>query len=685
MTHAIAWHTAQPLWSLSLADGGSSPARFRQPAVLRFAGDDYMKQLERSLQLQPPSLSNYVARPETWDDERAGWRTETEGPDTEDLRLFQPAHHRFYCIAAALVCQMPGLPERVVNVSRRERAAFVMRRLFPRSGVIFDENDSSTYDEFAWVGTAQQGSWRPVPNPQLLLADEERLALTPKTFDFESGKRTLQIGLIPVARRDIYQAGVSDVTAPVPAALLQADSFSSEAAATAWQLIDKSLEELRSDADPNGVNGTSYDDVKKVTFAHALLNIADFLAAELPAVSQALPSGTGSGLTAAQNTLLGRLNQVLSTGQRLRQMLVAVSQPSTRAAIESGSITASAVDAVLGADLNANQLGALANAIRGTNGELRDLLVAAIDARIGGFARAVTSTWDELAKPGLGDQAAQDALLGLLLRLSEYLSSELPEVWTALGGATGALTGNALALATSLLQTRIGNVSWAALLLDADARRKDILANRITPQVLVVAERLTASQIAATLPYSATLDSLVRAALAAKPLPSKTQAHQQLVASPPPAPDPDAWYRARCVYEQPQCTPIHDPVVSEPSVPFQLAGFFDPAAPIRPIRIQMPEASLDQLRRGAKGLGIATSKELRSQVDRARNAGLKGLIDKDVPNGQPFDFGLICQLSIPIITICAFILLMIIVGLLNLIFQWIPYFILCLPRIGKKS
>jgi hypothetical protein len=60
-------------------------------------------------------------------------------------------------------------------------------------------------------------------------------------------------------------------------------------------------------------------------------------------------------------------------------------------------------------------------------------------------------------------------------------------------------------------------------------------------------------------------------------------------------------------------------------------------------------------------------------------------VDKDIPSGSSFDFGLICQLSIPIITICAFILLMIIVQLLNIIFQWIPYFILCLPRIGKKS
>lgn len=120
-------------------------------------------------------------------------------------------------------------------------------------------------------------------------------------------------------------------------------------------------------------------------------------------------------------------------------------------------------------------------------------------------------------------------------------------------------------------------------------------------------------------------------------------------------------------------------------MPFQLAPFFDPAAPVRPIRIQMPEASLDQLRRSAKGVGIAMSKELRAQVDRARNAGMKGLIDQNVGGAPSFDFGLICQLSIPIITICAFILLMIVVQLLNIIFFWIPYFILCLPRIGKKG
>ena len=41
--------------------------------------------------------------------------------------------------------------------------------------------------------------------------------------------------------------------------------------------------------------------------------------------------------------------------------------------------------------------------------------------------------------------------------------------------------------------------------------------------------------------------------------------------------------------------------------------------------------------------------------------------------------GMICSLSIPIITICALILLMIIVSLLNIIFFWIPFLKICLP------
>jgi hypothetical protein len=41
-------------------------------------------------------------------------------------------------------------------------------------------------------------------------------------------------------------------------------------------------------------------------------------------------------------------------------------------------------------------------------------------------------------------------------------------------------------------------------------------------------------------------------------------------------------------------------------------------------------------------------------------------------------------MSIPIITICALILLMIIVQLLNIIFWWLPFFRICLP-VGPRQ
>ena len=49
------------------------------------------------------------------------------------------------------------------------------------------------------------------------------------------------------------------------------------------------------------------------------------------------------------------------------------------------------------------------------------------------------------------------------------------------------------------------------------------------------------------------------------------------------------------------------------------------------------------------------------------------------------NIGMICSLSIPIITICALILLMIIVSLLDFIFRWMPYFIMCFPIPGLKG
>jgi hypothetical protein len=47
--------------------------------------------------------------------------------------------------------------------------------------------------------------------------------------------------------------------------------------------------------------------------------------------------------------------------------------------------------------------------------------------------------------------------------------------------------------------------------------------------------------------------------------------------------------------------------------------------------------------------------------------------------------GMICSLSIPIVTLCALILLLIIVSLLDMIFRWMPYLIMCFPLPNFKA
>jgi len=66
-------------------------------------------------------------------------------------------------------------------------------------------------------------------------------------------------------------------------------------------------------------------------------------------------------------------------------------------------------------------------------------------------------------------------------------------------------------------------------------------------------------------------------------------------------------------------------------------------------------------------------------------------LDSSAPSACKDDagasLGMICSLSIPIITICALIILIIMVTLLDLIFHWLPFFFFCfpLPKFSAKS
>ncbi|HEY0150503.1 MAG TPA: hypothetical protein VGB92_00805 [Longimicrobium sp.] len=140
----------------------------------------------------------------------------------------------------------------------------------------------------------------------------------------------------------------------------------------------------------------------------------------------------------------------------------------------------------------------------------------------------------------------------------------------------------------------------------------------------------------------------------------------------------DDAYVVRCVYARPRCGKRSPPVVSDASAEFRLAGFFDADAPQRAIRVAMPvDTSPAALRKYDRNVAFLLSDELRKQMSRVK--GMKELMDGDVGSPSGLNISVICSLSIPIITICALIVLMLMVSLLNIVFFWLPFFISCFP------
>jgi len=88
------------------------------------------------------------------------------------------------------------------------------------------------------------------------------------------------------------------------------------------------------------------------------------------------------------------------------------------------------------------------------------------------------------------------------------------------------------------------------------------------------------------------------------------------------------------------------------------------------------------------------------QIQRAKGLGLIDLVlailpwplhkDLNLGDGSSCrndngNIGMICSLSIPIVTICALILLIIIVSLLDMVLRWLPFFIFCFPIPGLSG
>jgi len=167
--------------------------------------------------------------------------------------------------------------------------------------------------------------------------------------------------------------------------------------------------------------------------------------------------------------------------------------------------------------------------------------------------------------------------------------------------------------------------------------------------------------------------------------------------------DPDTTrFVVRCVFEKRNCGPLSPPVVSKASCQLDFAPFFDPDAPARPIRIPLPlDISPAGLRKYKKNTMFLISDMLCGKIKRMRKLTFADLVlsvlpwpfHKDLPKAGPTGpcrtptetLGMFCSLSIPIVTLCALILLMIMVNLFDIFFRWIPYLFVCLPIPGFKG
>jgi hypothetical protein len=206
MSTQLQWLAPPPLWQeLSTATDNSA---FRSPAILRFATDTFMQDLQSVLTTAPQMLRNYVAQGETWRNPGAG--IGYAPTPALPLKLYQPTQLRFYLVAGSLTCRKPGLPDHTVNTSAGESVAFMVRQLRPNAG--YTSADCAVYSpvtctEYAWIppaaGAVAQAGWQQVTGTGPVTG-EEQIPLSITHTGNNGGSRRIYIGLIPASRRQQY-------------------------------------------------------------------------------------------------------------------------------------------------------------------------------------------------------------------------------------------------------------------------------------------------------------------------------------------------------------------------------------------------------------------------------------------------------------------------------------------------
>ncbi len=110
------------------------------------------------------------------------------------------------------------------------------------------------------------------------------------------------------------------------------------------------------------------------------------------------------------------------------------------------------------------------------------------------------------------------------------------------------------------------------------------------------------------------------------------------------------------------------------SEPFAIAPWYDPAG-VPPVPIPLPEPSTDFLKSLKPNVSFLVPGKL---ADFLQKNDPKKLLKGEGSEGSGA-LGFVCGFNIPIITICAFILLSVVLGLLDIFLGWLAFVKICIP------
>jgi hypothetical protein len=655
---SLSWLSPSPMWR-GIGDLGQEANRteFLRPAILRFGHDSFMDELLAALAYHPERLGEWRAVAETWEKPMrtpptaarlaltepvsvlsvqrsrrrgigaTGSVALTRLSDTElakPLKLYQPAQLRHYLVSASLVCQRPGLPDRRIDPGKQERAAFVLRRILLPEGDTKPAADPRAWDEHAFIQGEKGPHWQPAKDAEgragRLLPDEERLPLFSVGYDETPGRRRrVFAGTIPLGRREAYvAAGVQTGTATGGGA-----GAGSEPATDPRRL----LFQMQVTGPWSELVQQMLDESERRRRPQPTEITTTFGNPPLPppaSVAEAVKRAREQAQTISWYALLDLERFLFNHVPRVHEVLA-------------GSRSRSALDA-----------------------QTEEPLLA-----------------------GLESFTLHPAL--------QTGPTNLLQVLTLLAGNPS--IGNSLEQVDVTYESSGPDVRWPTFFFPL----ADVLDQGPFP--------FTVGGIDLSGPAASRDATLARADNALKGLadlveqalpPGDGVAMPEIhIQARPQFDTRAAWFAIRCVYERPNCGPFDPPVVSEPTRPFQVAGFFDPDAPARPVRIPMPfDISPAGLRKFPKGTTLMISDMLCGQLKKIRRLTLGDLVlsvlpwpfHKDLPDpgatGPCRDgdsFGMFCSLSIPIVTLCALILLIILVLLFDLFFHWLPLLFFCFP------